>query len=375
MTRFLAILKKEFIQMRRDKLTLAIMTVMPFIQLLIIGFAINTDVKHLSAVVYDQSLSQESREFLDSLTATEYYDINYIAKSYQEVNDRIQKGDAKVGVIIPADYSPRLKHNRGVQIQVIVDASDSTSASSAISTAQMVGQQKSQEIIVKKLAESGLSGVSASPIDVRIRPWYNPDFVTAFFMVPGISGTILTLTMILLTSLAIVKEREKGTLEQLIVTPLTSTELMVGKILPYVLVGYVQVTILIVTGILIFDIPIQGSIPLLYLLTGLFITASLGLGLLISNMAKNQMQGMLMSFFILLPSIMLSGFVFPREAMPDIFFYLGYLLPLTFYLEIIRGILLKGLTISYLWTQIGALFAFTAVVLTISVIKFKKRLE
>jgi ABC-2 type transport system permease protein len=326
-------------------------------------------------VVYDQSLSQESREFLDSLTATEYYDINYIAKSYQEVNDRIQKGDAKVGVIIPVDYAPRLKHNRGVQIQVIVDASDSTSASSAISTAQMVGQQKSQEIIVKKLAESGLSGVSTSPIDVRIRPWYNPDFVTAFFMVPGISGTILTLTMILLTSLAIVREREKGTLEQLIVTPLTSTELMVGKILPYVLVGYVQMTILIVTGILIFDIPVQGSIPLLYLLTGLFITASLGLGLLISNIAKNQMQGMLMSFFILLPSIMLSGFVFPRESMPDIFFYLGYVMPLTFYLEIIRGILLKGLTVSYLWTQIGALVLFTAIVLTISVVKFKKRLE
>lgn len=375
MTRFLAILKKEFIQMRRDKLTLAIMTIMPFIQLLIFGFAINTDVKHLSAVVYDQSLSQESRDFLDSLTATEYYDINYIAKSYQEVDDRIQKGDAKVGVIIPADYSARIKHGRNTQIQVIVDATDSTSASSAISTAELVGQQKSQEIIVKRLAESGLSGVSTSPIDVRVRPWYNPDFVTAFYMVPGISGTILTLTMILLTSLAIVREREKGTLEQLIVTPMTSTELMVGKILPYVLVGYVQMTILIVTGLLIFDIPVRGSIPLLYLLTGLFITASLGLGLLISNVAKNQMQGMLMSFFILLPSIMLSGFVFPRESMPDIFFYLGYVMPLTFYLEIIRGILLKGVGISYLWTQVGALVLFTAIVLTISVVKFKKRLE
>lgn len=377
MTRFLAILKKEFIQMRRDKLTLAIMTVMPFVQLLIFGFAINTDVKHLSAVVYDQSLSQESREFLDSLTATEYYDINYIAGSYQEVDDRIQKGEAKVGVIIPADYASRLKHNRDAQIQVIVNASDSTSASSAISTAQMVGQKKSQEIIIKRLAESGASGakISASAVDVRIRPWYNPDFITAFFMVPGISGTILTLTMILLTSLAIVREREKGTLEQLIVTPLTSTELMVGKILPYVLVGYVQMTILIVTGFLIFDIPIRGSLPLLYLLTGLFITASLGLGLLISNMAKNQMQGMLMSFFILLPSIMLSGFIFPRESMPDLFFYLGYLMPLTFYLEIIRGILLKGVGLSYLWTQIGALVLFTTVVLTISVVKFKKRLE
>ena len=375
MTRFWAILKKEFIQMRRDRLTISIMTVMPFIQLLIFGFAINTDVKHLPAVVYDQSLSQESREFLDSLTATEYYDIHYIADSYQEVNDRIQQGQAKVGVILPADYANRIKHGRSAQIQVIVDASDSTSAASAISAAQLVGQRKSQEILIQKLAANGLPIANTQAIDVRIRPWYNPDFVTAFFMVPGISGTILSLTMILLTSLAIVRERERGTLEQLIVTPLKSGELMVGKILPYVLVGYVQLTILLVTGIVIFDIPTQGSILLLYLLTGLFITASLGLGLLISNIAKNQMQGMLMSFFILLPSIMLSGFIFPRDSMPKIFYYLGTFIPLTYYLEIIRGILLKGLGISYLWPQIAALTAFTTIVLTISVAKFKKRLD
>lgn len=375
MTRFLAILKKEFIQMRRDRLTIMIMLLMPFVQLLIYGYAINQDVKHLSAVVFDQSLSQESREFLDSLTATEYYNINYVANSYQEVNDLIQKGNAKVGVIIPPNYSKRLKHNQEAQIQVIVDATDFSSASSAISTAQLVGQKKSQEILIKRINALGMGNTSSAGIDVRIRPWYNPDFITAFFMVPGTTGIILTMTMTIVTALAIVRERERGTLEQLIVTPLKSIELMIGKILPYVLLGYAQMTVLIVSGVLIFDIPLRGSLVLLYALTGLFITASLGLGLMISNIATNQIQGMLMSVFILLPSIMLSGFIFPRESMPDFFFYLGYMVPITLYLQIIRAILLKGADITYLWTQIGGLILYTIVVLGFSVAKFKKRLE
>ena len=179
----------------------------------------------------------------------------------------------------------------------------------------------------------------------------------------------------MLTSLAIVRERERGTLEQLIVTPLKSLELMIGKILPYVLIGYVQLSILLTTGVVIFKIPTLGSIALLYLLTGFFIFASLALGLMISNIAKNQMQSMLLSFFILLPSILLSGFMFPREAMPKLFYYLGTILPLTHYLQIIRGILLKGNTLSYLWTPICALILFIAVVLTLSVVRFKKRLE
>ena len=376
LTRLVAILKKEFIQMRRDRMTLGIMFVMPFIQLLIFGFAINTDVKHLPAIVFDQSLSQESRDLLNSFTATDYYDIQYVAGSFQEIEDRIQRGEAKVGIVIPPDYQNRIKHGRDAQVQVIVDTSDSTSASSAISTAQLVGSRKSQEILISRLeARGNTSKTNSTPIDIRIRPWYNPDFITAFYMVPGIGGTILTLTMIMLTSLAIVRERERGTLEQLIVTPLKSLELMIGKILPYVLIGYVQLSILLTTGVVIFKIPTLGSIALLYLLTGFFIFASLALGLMISNIAKNQMQSMLLSFFILLPSILLSGFMFPREAMPKLFYYLGTILPLTHYLQIIRGILLKGNTLSYLWTPICALILFIAVVLTLSVVRFKKRLE
>ncbi len=376
MTRLIAIIKKEFIQMRRDRMTLVIMALIPLMQTLIFGFAINTDVKHLPAAVFDQSLSKESREFLDALTATEYYDIRYIAGSYQEVTDLIQKGAVKAGVVIPPDYAANLKNRRGSSIQVLVDASDSMAASSAISTAQMVGQQKSQEIMFQRLNAAGLNMDKQKPaIDVRIRPWYNPDFITAWYMVPAIGGMILTITMMILTTLAIIRERERGTLEQLIVTPLKSYELMVGKILPYVIVGYVQLTILLLTAAFIFKIPFSGSIPLLYFLTGFFIIASLGLGLAISNVAKTQMQGMLMSFSLIMPSMLLSGFMFPREAMPKFFYYIGYIVPITYYLQIIRGIILKGNTIGYLWPQILFLCSFIAVVLTISVAKFKKRLE
>ena len=362
--------------MSRDKPTLAIMVLMPLFQILIFGFAINTDVKHLSAIVFDQSLSRESREFLDALTATEYYDINYIATNFDEVRDKIQEGSAKAGIIIPPDYASNLKNDRGSQIQVIVDATDSTSASSAISAAQLVGQTKSQEIIFNKLAKTGqVSIANKNPVDVRIRPWYNPDFVTSYYMVPGLCATILTLTMLLITSLAIIRERERGTLEQLMVTPMKASELMLGKIVPYILMGYVQLTILLIAAKTIFFIPFLGSIVLLYALTGLFIVASLALGLLISNVAKTQMQGMLISFSMILPSILLSGFLFPREAMPKFFFYLGYFFPITYYLQIIRGIILKGNTIGYLLPQVASLCVFITIVLTISIAKFKKRLE
>ncbi len=376
MTRLIAIIKKEFIQMRRDRVTLVIMVLIPLLQTLIFGFAINTDVKHLPAVVFDQSLSKESREFLDALTATEYYDIRHVANSYREVTDLIQAGSVKAGVIIPPDYAANLKNRRGTSVQVVVDATDSMAASSAISTAQMVGQQKSQEITTQRLTAAGFNmDKQKTAIDVRIRPWYNPDFITAWYMVPAIGGMILTITMMILTTLAIIKERERGTLEQLIVTPLKTYELMLGKILPYVIIGYMQLTILLLTAAFVFEIPFSGSIPLLYFLTGFFIVASLGLGLAVSNVAKTQMQGVLMSFSLIMPSMLLSGFMFPREAMPKFFYYTGYFIPITYYLEIIRGIILKGNTMAYLWTQVVALCVFIAVVLTISVARFKKRLE
>lgn len=368
-----ALLVKEFIQMRRDRLTFAMMVVMPIIQLLLFGFAINTDVKHLSTIVFDQSLQQEGRDLLSSFQASEYFDIKYTAANYQEVSNHIEQGKAKVGIIIPPDFTESAKHGRSASIQVIVDASDSLAASSAISTAQMIGQVKSQEIMIRKMQSAG-SKIVAAPYDIRIRPWYNPDFVSAYYMVPGILGVVLTMTMVMITSMAIVRERERGTLEQLIVTPMKPHELMLGKIIPYIFVGYVQATLALMVGVLVFDLPVRGSLGLLYGLTSLFIIASLTLGVLISTVAKTQMQAMQMSFFVFLPSVLLSGFMFPREAMPTFFYMLGHVLPLTFYLEIIRGIVLKGIGINFLWSQTLALTVFILTTLTVSIIKFRKKI-
>ena len=373
MIRLKALLVKEFIQMSRDRLTFAMMVGLPVIQLLVFGFAINTDVKHLPTAVYDQSLGAESRDLIDSFRASGYFDIDFTASSYQEVANRIERGDAKVGIIIPPDFTENVKHGRSAAVQVVVDASDSMAASSAISTAQIIGQLKSQEILLKKV-ETLVGRQSGPPYDIRIRPWYNPDFVTAWYMVPGILGVILTMTMVMITSMAIVRERERGTLEQLIVTPLKSYELMLGKIIPYIFVGFVQATMALMVGILVFDLPIEGSLGLLFGLTCIFIVASLSLGVLISNFARTQMQAMQLSFFIFLPSILLSGFMFPREAMPELFYQLGKIIPLTFYLQIMRGIILKGVGLSFLWTQVLALLTFITIVLTISIFKFKKKL-
>ncbi|NLH45544.1 MAG: ABC transporter permease [Acholeplasmataceae bacterium] len=373
MRRLWALLVKEFIQMRRDRLTFGMMIGLPIIQLILFGFAINTDVKHLPTIVFDQSLGQDSRDLLNSLEGSQYFNIEYAAKNFNEVNDAVDSGKAKVGIIIPPDFTDNLKHGRTASVQVIVDASDSLAASSAIGAAQLVGQTKSQQILMQKLR--GYSGHATDlPYDIRIRPWYNQDFVSAFYMVPGIMGTILTMTLVMFTSMAIVRERERGTLEQLIVTPMKTWELLIGKIIPYIFVGYVQATVALLVGIFVFDLPVRGSLALLYSLTSLFIVASLAMGVLISVLAKTQMQAMQMSFFIILPSILLSGFMFPREAMPAFFSALGYLLPLTFYLQIMRGIILKGIGIGMLWGQVFALTAFIAIVLTISIKKFNKKI-
>ena len=373
MIRLRALLLKEFIQMRRDRLTFGLMIGIPIFQLLMFGFAINTDVKHLPTAVFDQSHSAESRDLLESFSASGYFDLDIYAKSFKELNSLIDNGQAKVGIVLPPNFADEVRGGRSASVQVIVDASDSMAASSAISTAMTIGQLRSQNIMIKRLESLG-GRLSGLPYDIRIRPWYNPDFVTAFYMVPGIMGMILTMTMVMITSMAIVREREHGTLEQLIVTPMKSWELMLGKIIPYVFVGLVQAGVALMVGILVFDLPIRGNLIELFLYTLLFIVASLSLGILISNFSRTQMQAMQLSFFIFLPSVLLSGFMFPREAMPEIFFQLGKLLPLTFYLQIMRGVVLKGVGIMALWPQVLALVIYTSIVLSLSVVKFRKKL-
>ncbi len=368
MSRIMSVMKKEFIQMKRDRMTLALVFMLPLVQLLLFGYAIQTEVKHIPTVVFDQSLSLESRDILNAFSASGYYDISYAASSYEEVTKKIDSGQAQVGIILPPDFARSIKRGESANIQVIVDASDNMVANQAIATAQSIGMLKSQEIIFQKMGKAVL------PYDVRVRPWYNPDGVTAYYMVPAILGTVVTMTMVIITSIAIVRERERGTLEQLMVTPIKPLELMIGKIIPYIALGYLQITVALLVGVLVFHVPIRGSLLQLYLLTLFFITASLGLGLMISNIAQNQMQAFQMSFFVMLPSILLSGFMFPRAAMPKIIFYLSYTIPLTYYLDIIRGIVLKGIGFPYLVGQVTALLVFSLLVLTVSVLKFKKKI-
>ncbi|HHV65007.1 MAG TPA: ABC transporter permease [Peptococcaceae bacterium] len=370
MGRIKAILYKEFLQMRRDRMTIGLIFMLPLVQLLLFGFAIQTEVRHIPTVVFDQSTSEESRAMLEAFVASGYFDIHYTVNSFDEVNAMIDSGKAKVGVIFPPDFSREVKRGGSVALQVLVDASDNMVANQAMAVANSIGLLKSQEVIAKKIN----ADLNSLPYDVRVRAWYNPDGITAYYMVPGILGIIVTLTMVIMTSMAIVRERERGTLEQLIVTPIKPYELMIGKIVPYIFLGYIQITVALLVGVLVFGVPIRGSILELYLLTLFFITASLGLGIMISNLAKTQMQAFQMSFFVMLPSIMLSGFLFPRDAMPKIIYYISDVIPLTYYLDIIRGIVLKGIGFSYLVGQVICLIVFSILFVTVSVLKFKKKI-
>lgn len=368
MTRIVSVLKKEFLQMRRDRMTLALIFMIPLVQLLLFGYAIQTEVKHIPTAVFDQSLSSASRDMLNSFTASGYFDPSYVATSYQELAGLIDSGKAQVGIVFPPDFETKINRGESAPIQVIVDASDNMVSNQAIATANSIGMLKSQQIIFSQV------GTTELPYDVQVRPWYNPDGITAYYMVPAILGIIVTMTMVIITAVAIVRERERGTLEQLIVTPIKPWELMVGKIIPYILLGYLQITVALLVAVLIFQVPIRGSILELYLLTMFFITASLGLGLMISNIAQNQMQAFQMAFFVMLPSILLSGFMFPRAAMPKIIYYISCLIPLTYYLDIIRGIILKGIGYQYLIGQVSALLIFSVFFLVISSLRFTKKI-
>lgn len=368
MSRVLAIMKKEFLQIKRDRMTLAIVMMIPLIQIILFGFAIQTEVKHIPTVVFDQSLSRESRDMLEAFSASGYFDIMFTAGSYREVNQMIDSGKARVGIVFPPDFARCLKRGETAPVQVLVDASDSMVSNQAIATATSIGLIKSQEVLFRRF------GAQNIPYNIAVRPWYNPDGITAYYMVPAICGIILTLTMMILTAVSIVRERERGTLEQLLVTPVKSFELIIGKTIPYVALGYIEMTIALAVGVLVFGLPIRGSLPELYILSLFFITASLGMGILISTVAKTQMQAFQLAFFIILPSILLSGFMFPRAAMPKIIFYLSYFIPLTFYLDIIRGIILKGIGFPYLVGQVNALLVFSVVFMIAASLRFKKKI-
>lgn len=372
--RLAAIIIKEFVQLARDRRTLLMALLMPVIQLLLFGYAITTDVEHLPTIVLDQSHSQQSRALLQRFANSRYFDLRQTARNEAEIAREIDHGSARVGIVIPPDYDDRLLAGRTAQIQVIVDASDPLIARSALSTAEAVGQVTSLEIVTRRLTRGGIT-VTGLPLEVRTRAWYNPDLRSANFMVPGLLAIILSLLTLILTAMAIVRERELGTLEQLVATPIRKTELMLGKILPYVVLGYADITLALVIGAYWFKVPIRGSLPLLYGLTLIFYLATLGQGILISTVSRTQRQAMQGAFFAFLPTILLSGFMFPREGMPLVIQWIGYVIPLTYFLIIVRGIILKGIGMVELLDQIIPLAVLGLVFFVVSVIRFQKRLE
>jgi drug efflux transport system permease protein len=359
---------KELVQLRRDRLTLGMMLGIPAIQLALFGYAIQTEVRHLPTVVLDESRTPDSRRLVEVFRNSGNFDIVELVRSRAALQNRIERGQANAGLIIPPDYLRQLKRDRGAEVQVVVDAADPLASSAALSAAAQAVVAYSQDLA---RAEGG--GTPA--LEVRLRPWYNPGLRSAVYIVPGIIGVLLSLTLVLITSMAIVRERERGTLEQLIVTPIDKTSLMLGKILPFLLIGYVQITVILVLGRLLFRVPILGSLPLLYLLSFPFLVASLALGLLMSTLVRSQVQAMQLSFMFLLPNILLSGFMFPRQAMPEVAQWIGATLPLTYFLTILRGVLLKGIGLEHLWPPALALAGFAIGLIAVSVVRFHKTIE
>jgi len=359
---------KEFIQMRRDRLTLGMMLGIPALQLAMYGYAIQTEVRHLPTVVLDDSRSAESLALVDQLRNTGNFDIVGYVADRKALDQEIRAGRAMAGVVIPPTFLTDLRRGRTAEAQVIVDAADPLASSAAMSGAAQAGAARSTAILARSTGRG-------PPLDVRVRPWYNTGLRSAVYIVPGVIGVLLSITMILITSMSIVRERERGTLEQLIVTPIDKTSLMLGKIIPFVVVGYVQMTVVLLLGRLLFEVPVRGSLPLLYLLTLAFIVASLGLGLFISTVVRSQTQAMQLGFFFLLPNILLSGFMFPREAMPVVAQWIGLVLPLTHFLKVLRGILLKDVGLVELWQPALVLLFLATLFLVLSVRRFTKRIE
>jgi ABC-2 type transport system permease protein len=360
---------KEFIQMRRDKFTFALLLGLPILELILFGYAIQMEARHLPTVVLDESQTQESRALISVLEQTQYFDIVRHAGSRADLKTEIQSGKARAAIVIPPDFAQDIKRGRTAAAQVIVDAADPLSSQSAISGAALASSVYSKELL--RIGTRGRD----PPLDVRVRPWYNPALKSPVYIVPGIIGLLLTLTLLVITAMAIVREREAGTLEQLIVTPIGKVSMMLGKLLPFVIVGYIQMTSVLILGGILFGVPMRGSLLLLYFLTFGFISANLALGMLVSTIARSQAQAIQMSIFFLLPSVLLSGFMFPRDAMPVLAQWIGALLPLTHFLLILRGILLKGIGIESLWREGLILFGTATVLIALSVRKFSKTLE
>jgi ABC-2 type transport system permease protein len=388
--RIAAVAQKELRQLVRDRLSLAMIVGIPALQLVLFGYAINLDVRHVPTAVLDRSTSQLSRKLVGELEATQTFDVVREVRSEREAITLLERSEVGAAVLIPPDLDRRLQRGRGAEISILADASNPTVASAVRAAGEGLGLVLSSR--VQPFAAGGAALARRAPpadrdafgpapevvresaVRIAVLSFYNPERRTAVFIVPGLLGVILTMTMMLMTAIAVVRERERGTFEFLIATPVGRSEVMVGKILPYVVVGHVQVGIVLVLGWLVFDVPMRGS--LLDLGPGVvtFIAGMLAMGLVISSAARSQFQAVQMAFFFFLPSMLLSGFMFPFDAMPEPARWIGEVLPLTHFLRIARGVLLKGAPAESLVGEVAAIGAFTVVALAVAAAAFRKRL-
>lgn len=372
--RLMTIVYKEWLHIIRDVRALGLVILLPVMLLILLGFAASNDIKDIPMAVADQSKSDESRQMIDRYVASGYFQLVAEGQSEDELLQLLDKGTVQVGLLIPEDFGRKMATGGTSPVVFYIDSTDPTLAQTAQLAADSISQATSQTIFIQRLQKSGLPVNQQLPLDVHIRFLYNPNMRRMDFLLPGLVGLILQVQALLLTAFAIVREREQGTLEQLIVTPIKPWELILGKILPYVAVAIINLVMVIVSGILVFGMKIAGDIVLMAALSGIFLIGSLGLGVFISTISRTQIESLYLAVFIILPAVMLSGLIWPRLNMPWLAYYSGYLLPLTYFLEIIRGILLKGVGITYLWPWIWPMAVFSIVIFFASVLMFRKRL-
>ena len=370
--RLRGIIVKEFTQMRRDRLTFAMMLGIPLIQLTLFGYAINADPRHLPAAVLMADRGPQGRTVLAAMQNSTYFNFVRHVKTEAEGHDLLARGEVQFVINIPQNFSRDLLRGDRPAILVEADATDPAATGNALG---------SLSTLINNSLQNDLKGPLASlnqtdgPIDLRIHALYNPEVVTQFNIVPGLMGVILTMTMIMITGLAITRERERGTMENLLSMPTRPSEVLIGKILPYIVIGYIQVGVILLASYFLFHVPIQGSVPLLLLVALVFIAANLAMGITFSTIAKNQLQAVQMTFFVFLPSILLSGFMFPFRGMPQWAQYLGEIFPLTHFLRIVRGILLKGNTVHDVMLQLWQIALFAVVAVAIGVKRYRQTLD
>ena len=365
---------KEFLQIVRDPRLLAVVVVVPVIMLLLYGYAINWDVQHIRLAVLDQDRSRDARDLIGAFEHGEYFDVVAYLERPAQIGDTLDRNLARVVLVIPLHFSRDLAAGRTTPVQLLVDGSDSTTASTAIGYIGAILQQQSSQITLKALQRAGVHGELA-PVDLRTRYWYNPDLVSVNFLVPGLIAIILSMLAALLTSVTVVRERDRGTIEQLIVSPIQPFELMLGKLIPYTLVAFGVVLLSVAVGLFVFHVPIRGSLPLALLAAAVFTVAALGIGLFISTIASNQQVATTGALMVAqLPNVILSGFIFPIRGMPVFVQAIAQVVPATHFIRILRGIFLKGNGWPQIWLPMLYLLLIGTAMLTLSVVRFKKKL-